>query len=337
MPRLGDSADSLSYESIQYEVEGWVATIAIDRPSALNSLNLRAFQEIADALRAAAWDDSVAVVVLTGTGDRAFCAGADLKEHRELCKRPRDYHKWISEFIAMQTRLVRLGKPTVARLNGLVLGAGTELSLACDLAVAADDVVIKQVGPERGSVSAIGVTQWLPLVVGDRRAREILLLAEDIPAAKAVDWGLVNQVVPRAELDDAVRSLAERLVSQFGESTRQTLTQTGFWKELVWGVTASHAADWLAIHSGSPETLEGMEAFLETREPRHSDFRIAARDDRWPEFHGGAPILQCQCCGAKHLPAEHLFCGICGTKLDADASAIHGARAAVADAVGEGS
>src|SRR5205814_10369528 len=119
------------------------------------------------------------------------------------------------------------------------------------------------------------------------------------------------------------------VVSKFGESTRQTLVQTGFWKELVWGVTASHAADWLAIHSGSPETYEGMEAFLEKREPRHSDFRAAARDDRWPEFHGGAPILQCRHCGAKHLPAEHLFCGICGEELDSEAAALHMKQAAV--------
>lgn len=311
----GSNPASYDFKSIRYEKTGWKATITINRPQALNAIDLVAFREISEALRDAEWDDHVAAVVLTGEGDKAFCAGADLKEHYELCTRPRDYFKWISEFIAMQTRLVRLGKPTIARLNGLVLGAGNELNLACDLSIAADDVIIRQAGTARGSVAAIGVTQWLPLVVGDRRAREILLLCEDIPAQKAHDWGMVNEVVPRAELDVAVDRLVEKLTTKFAESTRYTKTQTNFFKELVWGITAAHAGDWLAVHSGSTETFEGMRAFLEKRPVAHMDFREKAATDRSPEFAWGAPVASCGTCGSKQLPAHHKFCGVCGTSI----------------------
>lgn len=316
----GSKPETFDFRSIRYEKTGWKATITINRPQALNAIDLVAFREISEALRDAEWDDHVAVVVLTGEGDRAFCAGADLKEHYELCTRPRDYFKWISEFIAMQTRLVRLGKPTIARLNGLVLGAGNELNLACDLSVAADDVVIRQAGTARGSVAAIGVTQWLPLVVGDRRAREILLLCEDIPAQKAMDWGLINEVVPRAELDAAVDRLVDKLTNKFAESTRYTKTQTNFFKELVWGITAAHAGDWLAVHSGSTETFEGMRAFLEKRPVAHMEFREKAAADRSPEFAWGAPTSSCTNCGSKQLPAHHRFCGACGAPLSGDPS-----------------
>lgn len=311
----GQKTSRFDFRSILYDKKDQRATITINRPETLNAINFQAFIEIGDALRDAQRDDDVCVVVLTGAGDRAFCAGADLNEHYELCTRPRDYFKWINEFIAFQTRLVQLGKPTIARLNGLVLGAGNELNLACDLAVAADDVVIRQAGTARGSVAAIGVTQWLPLTVGDRRAREVLLLCEDIPAPKALEWGLVNRVVPRAGLDAAIDELAGKLIDKFAETTRHTLTQTNFWKNFVWGITAPHAADWLALHSGAPETFEGMEAFLEKRAVRHREFRARAVEDRAPEFFDGAPIQACSACGARHLPGKHQFCGHCGAAL----------------------
>jgi enoyl-CoA hydratase/carnithine racemase len=306
------------FETILYSKAESKATITINRPEALNSLNLRSFCDISAALRDAAWDDRVAVVIITGTGDRAFCSGADLKEHWELCQRPRDYYKWISEFIALQTQLLRFGKPTIARLNGLVLGAGNEINLACDLAVASEDVVIRQAGPARGSVPAIGVTQWLPLIVGDRRAREAMLLCNDIDAQTALSWGLLNRVVPRSELDGAVETIARSLIDKFSESTRYTKTQTNVWKEFVWGITAAHAADWLSIHSGSTETIEGMQAFLEKRDVAHSEFRRRASVDESPEFFWGPPIRNCKACGARNVPTKFLYCGSCGRQFETD-------------------
>src|SRR3989337_2308129 len=103
----------------------------------------------------------------------------------------------MGAFIEAQERFRNVGKPTVARLNGMVVGGGDEVNIACHLAGAAADIVIRHVGPARGSVPAAGATQWLPLIVGERRAREILLLCEEIPARQALPWGLGHAVGPR--------------------------------------------------------------------------------------------------------------------------------------------
>lgn len=316
MSRVTGKSGQLNLSTVSYERREGYAVLAINRPAQLNSLNLVCFREMTLALREAAWDDNVGAVIITGTGDKAFCAGADLKEHKDLCIRPRDYYPWIREFIHLQTQIVNLGKPTVAKLNGLVIGAGNELNLACDLAIAADDVIIRQAGTAVGSVAAIGVTQWLPLAIGDRRARAALLLCEDILAEDAKRWGLVNEVVPRSELDEAAAVLARKLVDKFPEVTRHTLTQVNFWKNLVWGVTSPHAADWLAIHSSSTETFEGMSAFEGKRPVDRASLRRRAVNDQFPEFHNGAPLLSCRCCGASGLPALHKYCGQCGAPLD---------------------
>jgi enoyl-CoA hydratase/carnithine racemase len=137
--------------------------------------------------------------------------------------------------------------------------------MACDLAIAADDIFIRQVGTARGSVPAGGATQWLPLIIGDRRAREMLFLCEEVPAAKALEWGLINQVVPRAQLDAAVDAMCEKLINKLPECTRYTKQQLNFWRDFSWSLTVGHARDWLAIHNLSPETREGVSAFVEKR------------------------------------------------------------------------
>ena len=171
-------------------------------------------REIARACEDASWDDEIRVVVVTGAG-RAFCVGADLKSWSEdYLGKPGEYWKWFGAFKDMHDRLREVGKPTLARINGIAVGGGNELQMACDLAVMADDAFIRHVGPEHGSVPAGGATQWLPIMVGDRRAREILLLCEEIPAAKAAEWGLVNSAVPRDGLDAEVDRLVESLDRQ---------------------------------------------------------------------------------------------------------------------------
>jgi enoyl-CoA hydratase/carnithine racemase len=164
-------------------------------------------------------------------------------------------------FIEMHDRLRNIGKPTIARLNGMVVGGGNELNIACDLAVAADHVKIKQVGAARGSVAAGGATQWLPLIIGDRRAREMLYLCEFIDAKTALDWGLVNRVVPKSKLDETVEELADKLHNKLPECTRYTKQQLNFWRDFSWGMTIGHAREWLTLHADSKETIEGLRAF----------------------------------------------------------------------------
>ena len=266
MPWTGSDPASFGFENIIYEKAPPRATVTINRPHVYNAFNFATLREMSRAFEDTSWDDDIAVLVLTGAGDKAFCTGADLKEQQAECVgKPAAYWKWMGAFIEAHERLRNIGKPTVARLNGMVVGGGNEFNISCDLAIAADDIYIKQVGTARGSVAAGGATQWLPLIVGDRRAREILLLCEDIPAAKALEWGLVNEVVPRADLDATVDAMCEKLANKLPGCTRYTKQQLNFWRDFSWHLTVGHARDWLAINNLSLETQEGIAAFNEKR------------------------------------------------------------------------
>ncbi len=270
----GKSPKELNFRNLLYDKGDWRATITINRPEVYNCLNLDTLREMSTAMQDAAWDDHVAVLIITGAGDKAFCTGADMKEWKEeFLDSPNDFYKWMGVFIETFERLRNLGKPTIARLNGMTVGGGNELQMSCDLAVAASDVVIRHAGTSRGSVAAAGATQWLPLIVGERRAREILLLNEAIPARKALAWGLVTEVVPRKQLDRAVNRLAEKLIDKLPECTRYTKQQLNFWRDLSWSLTIGHLRDWLTVHTPSAEIREGIQAFSDKREIDYRQLR----------------------------------------------------------------
>jgi enoyl-CoA hydratase/carnithine racemase len=283
----GRDLRDFNFQSILYDKSNSRATITFNRPETLNAVNHDVLKELNAAFKDASWDDSVAVIVLTGAGDRAFCTGADLQEQKQFLRRPRDYWKWMGEFIECHERLRNIGKPTIARLNGIVVGGGNEFNMSCDLAVAADDIYIRQVGTSHGSVALAGATQFLPLIVGDRRAREILFLNEEIPAHKALEWGLVNWVVPREKLDEKVDEIANKLIAKFPEKTRYTKQQLNFWRDFSWHLTIGHGRDWLAIHNTSPETWEGVLSFNEKRSPNYAELRRRWAEDEAPEWIGG--------------------------------------------------
>ena len=260
-PRPVDPAE-LGFERIVYEKAPPRATITLNRPEVLNAFDFRMLREIARACEDASWDDEIRVVVVTGTG-RAFCVGADLKSWgAELIDNPRMYWKWFGAFKDMHDRLREIGKPTVARVNGIAVGGGNELQMACDLAVMVDDAFIRHVGPEHGSVPAGGATQWLPIMVGDRRAREILMLCEQIPAPQAAEWGLVNYAVPRDELDAKVDELVGKLAAKLPQTMRYTKQQLNWWRDISWHETVNHARDWLALSMLGDEAKEGIQSFL---------------------------------------------------------------------------
>ena len=340
-------AESFGFKEILYSKAEWVATITINRPHNYNAYSTPALEELAAAFRDAAFDDSVAVIVYTGAGHRAFCTGGDVKEYEQLyTNRPRDYWKYMRLFRSYIESIVNTGKPVVARLNGMAVGGGNESQMACDLAVMAEHAWIGQVGTRVGSVAAGGATQWLPILIGDRRAREMLLFNGRIPAHQALDWGLVNRVVPSVtkdgefiegaskdeikqalaeedgyaisleRLDGAVRDLAEKLLQQFPECVRYTKQQINFWKDLAWHQTVGHAGDWLALHYSSYEPWEGMRAFVEKRKPRYMELRRLAAEGGSSEFVWGPPAIECAECGAVGIPSGFTFCGACGANLN---------------------
>ena len=336
----------VEYTEVGYEKGDWVARITIKRPEAYNAYSTRTLIELAAAFREAAFDDEVAVIVYTGSGTSAFCTGGDVKEYeRVYTKSPHDYWKYMGLFSAYIESIVNSGKPVVARLNGMAVGGGNESHLACDLSIMAEHAYIGQVGTRVGSVAAGGATQWLPIVVGDRRARWILMLNRPVPAYQALEWGLVNEVVPSvtkdgefvvqaspeqikkaqkgedgyavdlAKLDEAVDAVCSDLVDKFPECTRYTKQQTNFWKDLAWHQTVGHARDWLSTHYASFEPIEGMGAFVEKRQPRYRELRERAAAGGAPEFAWGPYTQQCPDCGARYLPANFTHCGQCGKEL----------------------
>ena len=257
--------DELGFERIVYEKAPPRATITLNRPEVLNAFDFRMLRELARACEDASWDDAVRFVVITGTG-RAFCVGADLKSwSAEYLGDPSAYWKWFGAFKDAHDRLREIGKPTVARINGIAVGGGNELQMACDLAVMVDDAFIRHVGLEHGSVPAGGATQWLPVFVGDRRAREIIYMCQEIPAAQAEEWGLINWVVPAAELDAKVDEVVEKLAAKLPQTMRYTKEQLGFFRDLAWHGTVGHARDWLALSMATDEPRAAIEKFLEKR------------------------------------------------------------------------
>ena len=259
------SPEELGFESIVYDKTPPRATIALNRPEVLNAFDFRMLREIARACEDASWDDDIRVVVVTGNG-RAFCVGADLKSwSADYLGEPREYWKWFGAFKDMHDRLREVGKPTLARINGIAVGGGNELQMACDLAVMVDDAFIRHVGLEHGSVPAGGATQWLPVFVGDRRAREIIYMCQEIPAAQAEEWGLVNWVVPAAELDSKVDEVVDNLAAKLPQTTRYAKQQLNFWRDLSWHETVNHARDWLALSMLGDEAQEAVKAFVDRK------------------------------------------------------------------------
>ncbi|HET7376579.1 MAG TPA: enoyl-CoA hydratase-related protein [Anaerolineae bacterium] len=341
------AAQPIEFTEILYSKSDWIARITLNRPQNYNAYSTNTLIELAAAFRQAAFDDEVAVIVYSGTGLRAFCTGGDVKEYESTyTQSPHDYWKYMGLFSAYIESILNTGKPVIARLNGIAVGGGNESHLACDLSVIAEHAYVGQVGTSVGSVAAGGATQWLPIFVGDRRARYMLMLNRKIPAYQALDWGLVNEVVPSvkkdgafiehatpeqiskaqkgldgyssdlARLDEAVNGLCAELIDKFPECLRYTKQQTNFWKDLAWHQTVGHARDWLSIHFASWEPLEGMSAFVEKRAPRYQMLRERAAAGESSEFPWGAYAQACPNCGSKYLPNDFEFCGKCGSKLN---------------------
>jgi enoyl-CoA hydratase/carnithine racemase len=259
------SPDELGFETIVYEKAPPRATITLNRPDVLNAFDFRMLRELARACEDASWDDDIRVVVVTGSG-RAFCVGADLRSWAaDYLGKPREYWKWFGAFKDMHDRLREIGKPTLARINGIAVGGGNELQMACDLAVMVDDAFIRHVGLEHGSVPAGGATQWLPVFVGDRRAREIIFMCEEIPAAQAAEWGLVNWLVPAAELDAKVDEIVAKLAAKLPQTTRYAKQQLNWWRDISWHETVGHARDWLAMSMLGEEAQAAVKSFVEKR------------------------------------------------------------------------
>lgn len=323
----GSASSRPEFTDIIYEKKDWVARVTINRPAAYNAYTDQTLREMGAAFRDAAGDNRVAVLVLTGAGDRAFSAGGDVKQHcDEHIANAQSFGEWMNALIEAHTALRQLGKPSIARINGMAAGGGNEWNLACDLAIAADHAKFVQIETKVGLVSAAGAAHWLPLVVGERRAREMLLTGEPISANKALLWGLVNDVVPYKQLDKTVAALCQRLIDRFPESTRFAREQLSFWKDLAWNSMIKEGGG-VALHFAGEEASEGLRALAERRDVDYQGLRLNAlavhnTEQTNPEEVAGvsdqnirSSNRSCYSCGARDIPASFDYCGLCGTRL----------------------
>src|SRR6266568_2832040 len=205
------------YTDVLYELRGDAAWVTINRPKLMNALRGQTLAELGTAMRRAD-GERVACVVLTGAGERAFCAGGDVAEMRDLD--PARGRGFLKTFVDTVQVIRGLSKPVLCRVDGYCIGGGNELNVACDLTIASDRSSFGQVGPTVGSVPVIGATQTLPRIVGEKRAREIVFLCQRYPAEEALRLGLVNRVVPAAELDRAVDEWVARLGAMSPQALR---------------------------------------------------------------------------------------------------------------------
>lgn len=256
-----------SHETIDLTRGGQAARILLNRPEALNAWNEQFGRDLLDAVTTLSSDDSIRAVLVTGAG-RGFSSGADLKEQRstadglpDLSARLKEiYHPIISE-------LREMPKPVVAAVNGPAVGIGCSLALAADLIVAAQSAYFLLAFVNIGLVPDGGSTAFLPARVGYARAAEMAMLGERVPAQRALDWGLVNQVVPDDELESVSGALLERLAAgptaSYAGSKR--LLNRRVYADLAGQLEAE--ADTQRDQGGSKDFIEGVLAFVEKRPP----------------------------------------------------------------------
>ena len=251
------------YETILTSVEDNVGTIAINRPDVRNALSTQVLGDIRGALAEFRYDDEVGVVVFTGAGDRAFAAGADINELRE-----RTFLDALASLMqAVYDEIEDYEKPTIAAVNGLALGGGCELAMACDIRIASENARFGQPEVNLSIIPGAGGTQRLARLVGKGKATEMILTGEIIGAEEAHRVGLVTRVISSDELVAAVRETARSIMSKGPLAIRlaKIAIRTGFETDLKTGLVIERLAQ--AVLLTSEDKREGTSAFLEKREP----------------------------------------------------------------------
>jgi enoyl-CoA hydratase/carnithine racemase len=253
----------MSYRDIEVEIDGHIATLALNRPKKRNALSLNTLEEMSHALKDLARRQEVKVVILRGSGPM-FSAGHDLKELADGGLS--DYRKIFATCMNMMLLLREIPQPVIAVVHGTATAAGCQLVAACDLAVAADDARFATPGVKIGFFCT---TPMVPLsrVVGRKKALEMLFTGEFISADEALQFGLVNRVVPQEELDETVRNLAEH-ICQFSR-TVLGVGKEAFYRQIEMSerLAYDYASEVISVNGVMPVAREGMSAFLDKREP----------------------------------------------------------------------
>ena len=253
----------MAYENLLIERDGAVLVVTIHRPAVLNALNARTMSELDAVMREARGDEGVRALILTGAGEKAFVAGADINEL--AVQTPVSGREHARTGQAVLDRIERLGKPVVAAVNGFALGGGCELAMACTIRLAADTAKFGQPEINLGLLPGYGGSQRLPRLVGRGRALELLLTGAQISADEAFRIGLVNRVVPAAQLMAEAKTLAQTLAAKPPVASRYILEAVAGGLEMAFADGEDYEATLFGLVATTDDMREGTGAFLEKR------------------------------------------------------------------------
>ncbi|MBM08446.1 MAG: 1,4-dihydroxy-2-naphthoyl-CoA synthase [Magnetovibrio sp.] len=259
----------MKYEDILYDENSGVATITINRPTKYNAFRSETVEELIHAFNQAGWNKHIGVIVLTGSGDKAFCTGGDQSTHsdeetgsgygigRGTLGMP------IEE---LQTVIRDVPKPVIARIQGYAIGGGNVLALLCDMTIASENAQFGQVGPKVGSVDPGFGTALLAQTVGEKKAREMWYMCRRYSAQEAVEMGLCNKVVPHEELDNEIKAWCSEIMEKSPTALAIAKRSFNASTEHIRGI-GSMGMQSVAMYYESDESKEGVNAFLEKRKP----------------------------------------------------------------------
>ncbi|HSR96995.1 MAG TPA: enoyl-CoA hydratase-related protein [Kofleriaceae bacterium] len=257
----------MSDTDVLVDLRGSAAWVTLNRPKAANSLSLAVNERLQELALALDEHADVRAVVITGAGDKVFCAGADLKERRGVpAESAGGYVTAIARAI---TAWADMRKPTICALNGSAYGGGLEMALACDFRVLAEGAELALTEVRLGIMPGAGGTQRLPRLIGEARAKEMILLGRRIDAARALEIGLVNQVVPRAGLEAAVEGILNELAgcAPLSLTSAKLAIERGYGKPIMDALDVERECYDLTLFS--QDRNEGLAAFAEGRPPRY--------------------------------------------------------------------
>lgn len=252
-------------DSVLYEVERGIARITLNRPQALNAMNEDLLRRLASLLDEAGADDEVRAVVITGSGEEAFSAGADIGFLNQAS--PLEVRELALMAVSVTRKIETLGKVVVAAINGHALGGGLEVAEACALRVAVRHASLGHPEVRIGAVAGFGGTTRLPRLIGKGRAVELLLTGKAIPAEGALRMGLVNRVVEPEELLPETEGLLREILSQSPEAVRMTWEAIHRGLNLTLEESALLGADYFGLVASTEDFREGTKSFLEKTSP----------------------------------------------------------------------
>lgn len=255
----------MSFENLLIERDGAVATLTVNRPKVLNALNGATMDELRRAILELKHDESVRVVILTGAGEKAFIAGADINELAVQSPTSGREHALMGQHVL--DLIEHMGKPVIAAINGYALGGGCEIAMACTIRVAADTAKLGQPEINLGIIPGYAGTQRLTRLIGRGRALELLLTGDAVTAAEAQRLGLVNRVVLAADLMKEARTLAAQLASKAPIAIRYILDAVDRGLQMSFGEAEAFEATLFGLVASTDDMREGTKAFLEKRKP----------------------------------------------------------------------